>query len=136
MSIQIVTQEYSDCKAQKQFSFILGFSEDKIALKVPEVGLNLSGWKITPFYKPEVSVLFQQLKLGVLAYMYDHMQITHTCSYICCRSQRSRSDISAPGKGYQNVSLSWSGLEIHHQLVSSIRLACVVQVITAISYCA
>ena len=62
MSIQIVTKEYY-CQAQKQFSFILGFSEDKIALKVPEVGLNLSGWKITPFYKPVVSVLFQQLNL-------------------------------------------------------------------------
>ena len=71
MSIQIVTQEYY-CQAQKQFSFILGFSDNKIALEVPEVGLNLSGWKITPFYKPVVSVLFQQLNLRYAGVQYDH----------------------------------------------------------------
>ena len=50
-------EEYR-CQAQQQFSFIFDFKEDKLALKVPKEGLTLSGWKISPFYNPKVSLLF------------------------------------------------------------------------------
>ena len=52
--IQVVKKEYSSL-GKLQFSFILGFEKDFISLDIPEKGLELKGWKITPFYKPKVS---------------------------------------------------------------------------------
>ena len=52
--MQVVKKEYVP-HAQQQFSFIYAFKEDFIALKIPENGLELGGWMITPFYNPKVS---------------------------------------------------------------------------------
>lgn len=52
--IQVVKKEYSSF-GQLHFSFILGFEKDSISLNIPEKGLELNGWKITPFYNPKVS---------------------------------------------------------------------------------
>ena len=52
--LQVVKKEYSH--GQQLFSFIFGFEKNFISLDIPDKGLELNGWKITPFYKPKVSI--------------------------------------------------------------------------------
>ena len=52
--IQVVKKEYSS-HAHQQFSFNFTFKEEFVSLNIPQTGLQLGGWKITPFYYPIVS---------------------------------------------------------------------------------
>ena len=47
-------KEYSS-HAHQQFSFNFTFKEEFVSLNIPQTGLQLGGWKITPFYYPIVS---------------------------------------------------------------------------------
>ena len=52
--MQVVKKEYSS-HAHQQFSFNFGFKEEFVSLDIPQTGLQLGEWKITPFYDPKVS---------------------------------------------------------------------------------
>ena len=52
--MQVVKKEYFP-HGQLQFSFIFAFKEDYVGLRIPERGLELGGWMITPCYTPKVS---------------------------------------------------------------------------------
>ena len=53
--MQVLKKEYSS-HAQQQFSFTFGFENDFVSLEIPKEGLQLDGWKVTPFYNPQVSL--------------------------------------------------------------------------------
>ena len=52
--MQVVKKEYSS-HAHQQFSFNFGFKNKFVSLNIPQKGLKLGEWKITPFYNPIVS---------------------------------------------------------------------------------
>ena len=52
--MQVVKKEYSS-HAHQQFSFNFTFKNESVSLKIPQTGLQLGEWKITPFYDPIVS---------------------------------------------------------------------------------
>ena len=52
--MQVVKKEYSS-HAHQQFSFNFGFKNVSVSLDIPQKGLQLDEWKITPFYYPIVS---------------------------------------------------------------------------------
>ena len=47
-------EKYSS-HAHQQFSFNFTFKSESVSLKIPQTGLQLGEWKITPFYDPIVS---------------------------------------------------------------------------------
>ena len=53
--MQVLKKEYSS-HAQQQFSFTFCFESDFVSLAIPKEGLQLDGWKVTPFYNPQVSL--------------------------------------------------------------------------------
>ena len=53
--MQVLKKEYFS-NAQQQFSFTFGFENDFVSLEIPKEGLQLDGWKVTPFYNPQVSL--------------------------------------------------------------------------------
>ena len=71
--VQVVEKEYSS-HGRQQFSFIFGFKKDFISLKIPVKGLQLDGWKITPFYKPKVSVCMVITYVVVVFIWLQNMQ--------------------------------------------------------------
>ena len=64
--MQVVKNEYSS-HAHQQFSFNFGFTNEFVSLNIPQEGLQLGEWKITPFYNPIVSsslyMVYSQLVL-------------------------------------------------------------------------
>ena len=52
--MQVVKKKYSS-HAHQQFSFNFTFKEEFVSLDIPQTGLQLGEWKITPFYYPIVS---------------------------------------------------------------------------------
>ena len=53
--LQVVRKEYSS-HSQEQLSFSFSFKQDLISLQIPEDGLQLGGWNITPLYDSKVSL--------------------------------------------------------------------------------
>ena len=64
--MQVVKKEYSS-HAHQQFSFNFTFKKEFVSLDIPQTGLQLGEWKITPFYDPKVSFSPNMVVVNFLA---------------------------------------------------------------------